>query len=126
MSSSVVCAPAQPAPRTQLNLDVHFKKSYGRREAVATLRNISITGAFLVCTDEELRADEKINLKFVVSGRQRKVAAQVVWKNSFGCGVKFLPLNSRDVQIVDDLIYFVENYLEDRRDVFEKIIKNVA
>lgn len=116
----------QPAQRTQLNLDVHFKKSYARNEAVGTLKNISITGAFLVCSEQQFRTNEKINLRFVVSGRERKVAAQVIWTNSSGCGVKFLPSNNRDVQIVDDLIYFVENYREDRRDVFETIVKKVA
>lgn len=126
MNSPLKSFATEPAQRTQLNLDVQFKKSYGRREAVATLRNISITGAFLICSEETLRANEKINLKIIVSGRERKVAAQVIWTNSLGCGVKFLPSNGRDVQIVDDLIYFVENYREDRRDVFESIVKKVA
>lgn len=52
--------------------------------------------------------------------------ATVVWANSVGCGVKFMPVNNRDVQIVDDLIYFVEAQRTDRRDVLDKILKKVG
>ncbi len=118
--------PTQPAQRTPLNLDVQYKKSYARCESIGTLKNISLTGAFLNSPDQQFRTTEKINLRFIVSGRERKVAAQVIWTNSTGCGVKFLPTNNRDIQIVDDLIYFVENHREDRRDVFTDILKKVA
>lgn len=118
--------PTQPAQRTPLNLDVQFKKNYAREETVGTLRNISLTGAFLDSPQQQFRTLEKINLRFIVSGRERKVAAQVIWTNGSGCGIRFLPTNNRDVQIVDDLIYFVENSREDRRDVFETIVKKVA
>ncbi len=115
-----------PAPRTPLNLDVSFKKSYGRDEQKGTLRNISISGAFLEFAGGMFEAGEKIHLKFIVSGRSRKVAATVIWKNQVGCGIKFMPLNNRDVQIVDDLIYFVESSRSERRGLMDRIFKKVG
>jgi hypothetical protein len=115
-----------PAPRTPLFLEVSFKKNYAREEVKGTLKNISLSGAFLEFHGENFRANEKLHLRFVVSGRERKIAANVVWSNSLGCGLKFMPTNNRDVQIVDDLIYFVENNRHDRRDVLDKIFKKVS
>lgn len=115
-----------PAPRTPLNLEVSFKRSYAREETRGTLKNISISGAFLEFVGTGIRASEKIHLKFNVAGRERKVAASVIWTNSNGVGVKFLPLNNRDIQIVDDLIYFIENDRSDRRDVMSNIFKKVG
>lgn len=115
-----------PAPRTPLQLEVNFRKSYAREESQGILRNISISGAFLEVAGADFTVQEKLQLDFRVGGRIRKVQALVVWKNSMGCGVKFLPLNNRDVQIVDDLIYYVESQRDDRRDVLNKIFKRVA
>jgi len=115
-----------PAPRTPLCLEVAFKKNYAREEVKGILKNISLSGAFLEFRSENFRANEKLHLRFVVGGRERKIAANVVWANSLGCGVKFMPTNNRDVQIVDDLIYFVENNRHDRRDVLDKIFKKVS
>ncbi|WP_413559259.1 PilZ domain-containing protein [Bdellovibrio sp. HCB209] len=115
-----------PAPRTPLNLEVSFKRNYAREETTGTLKNISISGAFLEFTGGQVRANEKLHLMFVVAGRERKVAAHVIWANSSGCGVKFMPVNNRDVQIVDDLIYFVENGREESRSVMDSIFKKVG
>lgn len=115
-----------PAPRTPLNLEVSFKRNYAREETKGTLKNISITGAFLEFEGGQVRANEKLNLVFVVAGRERKVAAHVIWANSVGCGIKFSPMNNRDVQIVDDLIYFVENSRTDRRSLMDTIFKKVG
>lgn len=115
-----------PAPRTPLNLEVSFKRNYAREETKGILKNISLTGAFLEFEGGEVRANEKLNLVFIVAGRERKVAAHVIWANSLGCGVKFMPVNNRDVQIVDDLIYFVENSRTDRRSVMDTIFKKVG
>ncbi len=115
-----------PSPRTPLLLDVSFRKSYARDESAGTLKNISISGAFLESHGESLRVNEKLQLSFMVSGRKRKVPAVVVWANSRGAGVKFIPANNRDVQIVDDLIYFVESSRTDRRSVLDKIFKKVG
>ncbi len=115
-----------PAPRTPLNLEVSFKRNYAREETKGTLKNISISGAFLEFEGGEIRANEKLNLVFIVAGRERKVAAHVIWKNSAGCGVKFMPTNNRDVQIIDDLIYFVENNRTDRRSLMDTIFKKVG
>ena len=115
-----------PAPRTPLNLEVSFKRNYAREETKGTLKNISISGAFLEFSGGDVRANEKLNLIFVVAGRERKVAAHVIWINSLGCGVKFMPQNNRDVQIVDDLIYFVENDRTGRRSIMDTILKKVG
>lgn len=115
-----------PAPRTPLNISVDYRKNYAREESSGTLKNISITGAFLQHSGVGLRSGEKLALKFRVSGRERSVHAIVVWSNSTGSGVKFMPLNNRDVQIVDDLIYFVETKRTDTREILDGIFKKVA
>ncbi|MFM6930038.1 MAG: PilZ domain-containing protein [Bdellovibrio sp.] len=115
-----------PAPRTPLNLEVSFKRNYARDETKGTLKNISISGAFLEFAGGQIRANEKLNLMFVVAGRERKVAAHVIWANSIGCGIKFMPVNNRDIQIVDDLIYFVENGRNENRSVMDSIFKKVG
>jgi hypothetical protein len=115
-----------PAPRTPLHIDVQFRRSYAREEAQGTLRNISLTGAFLQHIGDSLRAGEKVHLKFLVSGRERDVQAMVVWTNSAGAGIKFLPMNNRDVQIVDDLIYYVEAKRSDSKEIMDSIFKKVA
>jgi hypothetical protein len=115
-----------PAPRTPLDMEVSFKRNYAREETKGRLRNISLSGAFLETAGENFRANEKLHLKFVVEGRERKVAAFVIWANSLGCGVKFVPTNNRDVQIVDDLIYYVENSRSTRRTVVDQIFKKVG
>ncbi len=107
-------------------MEVSFKKNYAREENKGRLRNISLSGAFLETTGDAFRANEKIQLRFVVEGRERKITAFVIWVNSVGCGVKFLPVNNRDVQIVDDLIYYVENSRSTRRTVIEQILKKVG
>lgn len=115
-----------PAPRTPLHLEVTFKKNYARQISSGTLKNISLTGAFLDCQGEGFRPAEKLHLTFQVAGRERKITATVVWSNSVGCGIKFHPTSQRDVQIVDDLIYFVENNRTGRRSVLDDIFKKVG
>ena len=117
---------SSPAPRTPLNIEVEFRTSYAREESHGVLKNISITGAFLQNATGTMKSGEKLSLKFRVSGRERNVQAIVVWNNSNGCGVKFLPTNNRDVQIIDDLIYFVENKRTDTKEILHDIFKKVS
>jgi stringent starvation protein B len=115
-----------PAPRTPLFIDVEFRRNYARENGKGTLRNISITGAFLEFTNENFRVGEKVFLKFQVASRERTIQAMVVWSNEKGSGIKFLPSNNRDVQIVDDLIYFVESKRGGTKDILDQIFKKVA
>lgn len=115
-----------PAPRTPLDLEVLFKRNYARAETKGRLKNISLSGAFLECGGDLFRANEKMQLQFIVEGRERTIVCSVIWVNSVGCGVKFMPVNNRDVQIVDDLIYYVENNRSSRRTVLDQIFKKVA
>lgn len=115
-----------PSPRTPLHLDVSFRRNYARQDVLGVLKNISLSGAFLEVTSHDFRLDEKVNLTFVVGSRERKISAQIVWKNSLGAGIKFLPLNNRDVQIVDDLIYYVESRRMGQRGILDGILKKVS
>ena len=54
------------------------------------------------------------------------MAATIVWKTPQGCGVVFQPFNNRDTQIVDDLMYFVQNRREFRRNLLDDIFKKAA
>lgn len=115
-----------PLPRTPLHLEVSFKRNYARKESNGTLKNISLSGAFIELTGHDLRINEKINLTFVVAERERKICAEIVWSNSIGTGVKFMPQNGRDVQIIDDLIYYVETKRMGHRGIFDGILKKVG
>ena len=122
----IVEALKTPAPRTPLHIDVAFRRNYAREESGGILKNISLTGAFLQHQSEALRAGEKLSLTFRVSGRERVIHGMVIWSNMLGAGVKFLPANNRDVQIVDDLIYYVEAKRTDTREILASIFKKVA
>ena len=115
-----------PAPRTPLNLDVSFRRNYARQDITGILKNISLSGAFLEVESHDLRVEEKVNLTFIVGSRERKISAQIIWKNSYGAGIKFLPLNNRDVQIVDDLIYYVESKRIGHRGILDGILRKVS
>lgn len=116
-----------PAPRLPLKMDIEFRRSYARQADKGKLRNISISGAFLETeTTNELIVDDKVVITFDVSGRRRKIQATVIWKNQLGCGIQFHPFNNRDVQIVDDLMYFVESRRKNRRNVLDDIFKRVS
>lgn len=115
-----------PSPRIPLQMSVEFRKSYGRQNAKGTLKNISLTGAFLETETLELAPTDKLVLELVVSERRRKMAATIIWKNARGCGVMFKPFNRRDVQLVDDLMYFVQNRREFRRNLLDDIFKQTG
>jgi hypothetical protein len=120
---------SKPAPRIPLRLEVEFRRSYSRRGEKGRLKNISLTGAFLEVEKnkpKKLAPDDKVLLTLFVSGRARQISAHVVWQSEVGCGLKFAPTNHRDVQIVDDLMYFVENSRDDQRDILDRIFKKVA
>lgn len=115
-----------PSPRIPLKLDVEYRKSYGRSSDIGQLKNISLTGAFLEHRNEKLKANDKVAITFKVGGRIRKINAVIIWTNSGGSGIKFMPTNNRDVQIVDDLMYFVESKREGRRSVLDDIFKRAG
>ena len=115
-----------PSPRIPLKLEVEYRKSYGRNADFGLLKNISLTGAFLEHENDDLKAADKVCITFKVGGRIRKINAAIIWANGKGAGIKFLPMNNRDVQIVDDLMYFVESKREGRRDVLDGIFKQAG
>ncbi len=114
-----------PAARIPLELSVEFRKSYSRASDNGRLRNISVSGAFIEC-DSRFDKNDKLNMTFEVGGRVRKIAAKVVWTNDRGAGIMFQHFNNRDVQLIDDLMYFVENSRESRRDVLSELFKKVS
>lgn len=116
-----------PAPRMPLQLEINYRRSYARKSEHGKLKNISLTGAFLVFTEDQgLSPKDKITLKFEVSGRKRQIQASVIWRGPEGCGVQFHHNNNRDQQIVDDLMYFVENSRTTQRSVLDNIFKKVS
>ncbi|MES3039310.1 MAG: PilZ domain-containing protein [Bdellovibrionota bacterium] len=115
-----------PAPRSPLHFEVNIRKSYGREESKASLRNVSLSGAFIESCSGSFLSQEKIHLTFLVGGRERTLQATVIWANSQGYGVKFIHNNNQDLQIIDDLIYFVENKRNTRRSVLDIIFKKVS
>lgn len=115
-----------PAPRIPLQMQIEFRRSYGRQNVKGILKNISLTGAFLETQTLELTKEDKVVLEFVVSERRRRMSATIIWKTDRGCGVMFQPFNKRDVQIVDDLMYFVQNRRDFRKTILDDIFKRAA
>ena len=115
-----------PAPRIPLQMQIEYRKSYGRQNIKGVLKNISLTGAFLETETLELAPADKLVIEFVVSDRRRKMSATIIWKNTRGCGLMFQPFNNRDTQIVDDLMYFVQNSRDFRRNLLDDIFKRAA
>jgi Tfp pilus assembly protein PilZ len=113
------------SPRYNVELAFEFKRNYARQISKADVRNISLTGCFIK-TEHPLRANEKLNVYLTVSGRTRKVAAKVVWVGPHGAGVQFQPFNSRDLQIVDDIIYYATEKTSSTKSLFDTIINKVA
>lgn len=116
----------KPAPRVPLCLPIDFRKSYARDSVRGGLLNISMTGAFLEHGTQDLEVNDRINIHFKVSGRERVLQASIVWKNMNGSGVLFNPENNQDVQIIDDLIYFVKTRRESKREVLNSIFGKIA
>jgi len=114
----------KPQPRMPLNMDIKFKKNYGRNTIPGTLKNISLSGAFLKL-DHSLKvaSQEKLSLVLEVAGRKRAITAHVIWHNSEGCGLSFKHSNNRDLQLIDDLMYFIENDRNERREFFSDFLK---
>lgn len=115
-----------PSPRVPLSFDVSFKKLYSRQETLGSFRNVSLTGAFLDCESHDFQTQDKLAVTVRLSGRVRKLQAVVVWCDSNGVGIKFLPSNGRDTQIIDDLIYFVENKRIGSKGVLDQILNKAS
>ncbi len=116
----------KPSSRYPLELDIEFKKNYARNLVSGTLKNISLTGAFLENSLKDLNSRDKISITLNLSGRKRVVLATIIWKNIRGCGVRFSPFNNQDIQIIDDLIYFLESKRETKKNVLSNIFEKVA
>lgn len=114
-----------PAKRFPVELAFDYKRNYARQTSKAEVRNISLTGA-LIKTEQPLKPSEKINVYLSLSGRVRKVAARVVWVNERGAGLQFQPFNNRDVQIVDDIIYYATEKTSSTKNLLETILNKVA
>lgn len=115
-----------PSPRIPLALPIEFRKNYSRKMDQGDLHNISLSGAFLAHTSNDILINDKINICFKVSGRERTLQASVIWSNSKGAGLRFHPDNNRDVQIVDDLMYFVKDRRSKNRNVFDTILNQIS
>ena len=72
----------KPANRLPLYMDVEYRKSYARQPERGRLMNISLTGAFLEVTEADFMPNDRIVLTLNVSGRERKLSANVVWKTT--------------------------------------------
>jgi hypothetical protein len=114
-----------PQPRHNVDLAFEFKRNYARQSAKAEVQNISLTGA-LIKTSVSLKPSEKLNVYLSVSGRTRKVAARVVWVSDLGVGLEFQPFNNRDLQIVDDIIYYATEKNSSTKDLLDTILLKVA
>lgn len=115
----------KPAQRFSIDFDLDFKCNYARDYNKAQIKNLSVSGA-LIKTDVALKQSEKINVFVRLSGRERKIPAEVVWIGDRGVGIKFNHFNNRDIQIVDDLIYFATEKGLSTSELLESILNKAA
>lgn len=116
----------QLARRIPLSLGIQYRKNYSRRFDKGVLKNISLSGAFIEDPHAQLKADEKINVTFELGGRTRQIAAKIVWVSTGGAGINFIHSNNQDEQLIDDLMYYVEEKKDERREILDAIFKKVA
>ena len=114
-----------PSKRHALELSLEFKRNYARETSQAEIRNLSLSGA-LIKTTEVLKPSEKIHVFLTVSGRRRKLQASVVWIGGGGVGIKFNHFNNRDLQIVDDIIYFATEKTTSTKSLLDNILSKVS
>ena len=120
------------AKRLYLKAPIGYRSSYERQNQKGVLKNISLTGAFLEFSKSSHSLEkpsykrDKIIIYFSVSGRQRKVFSSIIWKNEKGFGVQFHPTNKRDLQIVDDFMYFTKLKKESKKELFKTILNQLS
>lgn len=116
----------EPARRINLSLDIEYRKSYARSSNTAQLQNISLSGAFIKKANEDFKKNEKVALTFELGGRIRQISATIVWVNPFGAGINFQHINNQDQQIIDDLMFYVEEQKEDKKSILDNIFSKVG
>ncbi len=115
-----------PAPRWTLKMKMEYRRNYARSHDFGLLRNISLTGACLQISSYDVTPNDKLILTFSVSGRNREIQATVVWKKDQACGIKLIPASNRDIQIIDDMIYFVKAHRENKKVLLEGIFDRIS
>ena len=115
-----------PAKRTRLNVPVEFRRRYSRKTEIGQLKNISETGAFLAQKGTPLPARTKVHLSLEFLGNKREIVAEVVWSNSNGSGIQFLPHVGLDKLAVQDFIEYVQEQKASRYNTLDLIFKRVA
>jgi len=113
------------AARFPLQLNVEYRHNYAREQESGVLKNISVSGAFVESPQHRFEVGEKIKLHFKLGDRKREIHATVVWSHSLGAGIRFAHHNNQDLQIVDDLIYYVDSKRSLRRDLLNNIFEQV-
>jgi hypothetical protein len=115
-----------PSPRTKLNVPIIFRRKYSRSDEKGQLKNISESGAFLAQKGEPLLVGSKIHIMLDFLGNKRELMAQVVWSNSNGSGIRFLPNVGRDKVAVQDFIEFINEQKSTRHSTLDLIFKKVG
>ena len=114
-----------PAQRLPITIKVEYRRTYARSYSSGRLRNISLTGVFLETDESSLLVNDKLVLTFKVSGRKRDIPAKVIWSTQSGYGIQLLPCSNRDIQIIDDLIYFTQLNRETQKNLLQEIFHQV-
>jgi hypothetical protein len=87
---------------------------------------VSLTGAFISHQHHDLISGDRVTIELVIGGQKRKIVAEVIWTNSFGAGIKFIPANQKDIQMIDDLIYYLEEKKSSLNSVLGEVLKKVS
>lgn len=115
-----------PSARYPLEYSVEYRHNYARAAKNGVIKNLSLTGAFIENSSHPFKEKDKIKVTIRLSDRVRHISAKVIWTNEKGAGVKFQHFNNQDLQLIDDLIYFAENKINERRSVLDNIFSFVV
>lgn len=115
-----------PAPRTRLNVAVIFRRKYAREDEKGCLKNISESGAFLAQTGDPLPMGSKVHIILDFLGHRREIVAEIIWSNTNGGGLRFLPNVGRDKLAVQDFIEYINEQKNSRNSTLDLIFKKVS
>lgn len=115
----------QPAPRTPARMGVEFRRVYGRQVFDGIIKNISVTGVFI---EHALRFEKEdmVQIEMCIGNRKKKIKAKVIWSNEMGSGLQFHPKSKQEIQMIDDMIYFIEQRWHEMKGVLNNILIKMA
>lgn len=107
-------------------IPVEYRCNYDRQTSLGTLENINLKGAFLRTSLPFDSTTEKILLTISLNKRKREIKANIVDRGKSGCAVEFLYVGKKGLQLIDDLIYFIEKITDKKKSLLHSIFEKAC